>query len=176
MSVSYELFSSVHVTFGDSTLSAEPYRVFRYLCIEWLRVCQIMCSMFFGYDCITYHIISVWYQSSHTRINDVVVHTLRCTVGDSILSGRTVYQSKCLQDRVIEARNFVSQFDLSWPVAVDDPGLGDPFNSMYASWPTRFYILLDGKMSFIAQPNMQHRYELGDLKATLLEIVRLGEL
>ena len=85
-----------------------------------------------------------------------------------------MYQSKCLQDRVVEARNFVSQFKLSWPVAVDDPELGDPFNSTYASWPTRFYIVMDGKMMYIAQPNMQHRYELGDLKATLLEVVKLG--
>lgn len=97
-----------------------------------------------------------------------------CVVGDSILSGRTVYQSKCLEDRVREARNFASQFELSWPVAVDDPELGDPFNSTYASWPTRFYIMVDGKLRFIAQPNLQHLYELGDLKATLVKAVSCG--
>lgn len=124
-------------------------------------------DIFFGYYCILYHILIL----TITCIN--YTHTSRYPVGDSIRSGRIVYQSKHLQNRVIEARNFVSQFDLSWPVAVDDPELGDPFNSVYASWPTRFYIMLDCKMSFIGQPNMQHVYELRDLKARLLEIVTL---
>jgi len=84
-------------------------------------------------------------------------------VGDHLITGRHVPQPTCLADRISEAHHFARHFSLSWPMAVDAPELGDPFLVTYRPWPTRFYIVQGGRLTFIAQPNSQHEYELADV-------------
>ena len=95
-------------------------------------------------------------------------------MGDDKITGRTVFQPTTLEQRHVEAIHFAHEFKTSssWPVAVDSPVLGDPFLEAYAPWPTRFYIILDGIMRFIAYPNEYHTYDLNQLRDGLAEILR----
>lgn len=76
-------------------------------------------------------------------------------------------QAVTLQDRKVEADNFVQEFQLSWPVALDIPEMGDPFLKAFAPWPTRFYIMHNGTMQFIANPREDHMYDLTELREVL---------
>jgi len=33
------------------------------------------------------------------------------------------------------------------------------FDSVYAAWPTRFYLVKDGKLAWIAWPDENHKYD-----------------
>ena len=91
-------------------------------------------------------------------------------VGDNLITGRTVLQPTTLAERNAEAQHFVEYFDLDWPVAVDDPS-ENAFLKAYAPWPTRYYIIVDGTMRFIADPEDDHTYDVGALRRALEEIV-----
>jgi hypothetical protein len=92
-------------------------------------------------------------------------------IGDNLVTGRTVNQPTTLSQRHVEALHFAEKFKTSWPVAVDSPELGDPFLKAYAPWPTRFYIVKDGKMFFIAYPNREHSFDLDPLRESLWNAV-----
>lgn len=93
-------------------------------------------------------------------------------IGDNLITGRTVIQPTTLSERHVEARHFAEKFKTKWPVAVDSPELGDPFLNAYAPWPTRFYIVQDGKILFIAYPNDKHSFDLDPLRQCLRSAIR----
>ena len=89
-------------------------------------------------------------------------------VGDHLITGRRVKQPTTLAERMAEARHFAQRFNLTWPLAVDSPELGDPFLRAYAPWPTRFYVVSPGgRMEYIAQPNSQHTFDLAEVARAL---------
>jgi len=92
-------------------------------------------------------------------------------MGDPIVTGRPVQQPVTVAQRITEARHFAQHFSLRWPLAVDAPELGDPFMRVYSPWPTRFYVLREGKLQFIAQPNEEHMYELAAVELALANAV-----
>ena len=95
-------------------------------------------------------------------------------VGDHyVAGGRVVRQPKTLDARIEEAVEFVDQFDLDWPLLVDDPETGDLFMNSYAAWPTRFFLVRGNKVVYVAQPCDEHSFSMLDLETALLEAVKL---
>ena len=65
-----------------------------------------------------------------------------------------VKQPKFLSERVKLARDFVDKFGLGpeLKVLVDDPEQGNLFESAYAPWPIRIYVIESGVVQFISAP------------------------
>jgi len=91
-------------------------------------------------------------------------------VGDHLLLGRRIFQPKHLEDRVPLAKAFVKEYGLEEGVEllVDDPALDSNrgFDATYAAWPTRFYVIEENRLTWIAQPDENHEYDsaLSDLE------------
>ena len=70
--------------------------------------------------------------------------------GNEIVS---VKQPRLVSERVALARKFVDTFELGpeMQVFADDPN-GNAFQSAYAPWPIRIYVIEDGKMQYISAP------------------------
>lgn len=85
-------------------------------------------------------------------------------VGDAYSVRREVVQPKTLAARVSDAAHFMDHFGLDWPLLVDDPEAGDPFLNQYGAWPTRFFVLKDAKISFIAEPCVDHTFVFEDVE------------
>lgn len=62
------------------------------------------------------------------------------------------------KDRCSLARQFMQHFRIvespSLEVVVDDPELGDPFETVYAPWPLRLFLIRDGILTWIAEPKI----------------------
>jgi len=83
-------------------------------------------------------------------------------VGDHFLLGRRILQPKSAEERLQLATSFARDYGLSsLLLAVDDPACDSDggFDSVYAAWPTRFYVLKGGVMSWIAWPDASHKYD-----------------
>lgn len=93
-------------------------------------------------------------------------------VGDHLLLGRRIIQPKVLEQRLALAGEFVRDYGLSsLKLLVDDPALdtNGGFDSVYAAWPTRFYVVEGKTLSWIAWPDEKHEYDsaLDDLERLL---------
>eukprot|EP01047_Picozoa_sp_COSAG01_P054756 COSAG01_NODE_6021_length_3898_cov_35.243485_5_plen_93_part_00 len=80
-------------------------------------------------------------------------------------------QPRSIQERLNVANEFVREFAIDAEpllhMVVDDlsadPQGCDPADRAYAFWPTRFYVVDSGEVSFKAHPNKTHEYKLEDL-------------
>jgi len=59
-------------------------------------------------------------------------------------------QTKDTESRINNAKEFIEAFGLTIPVVVDTEA--NEFESQYAAWPERFYIIHQSKMAFVAFP------------------------
>ena len=87
--------------------------------------------------------------------------------GNEIVS---VNQPRLVSERVALAQKFVATFGLGpeMAVVVDDPTRGNPFQSAYAPWPIRIYVIENGKMQYISAPeNCAH--DVTELRAWLAQ-------
>lgn len=69
--------------------------------------------------------------------------------------------TKRMEERLRLATEFARDYGLSsLDLAVDDPALDAQggFDAVYAAWPTRFYLLEGGKISWVAWPDENHAY------------------
>mmetsp|Transcript_41299 Transcript_41299/g.53299 ORF Transcript_41299/g.53299 Transcript_41299/m.53299 type:complete len:102 (-) Transcript_41299:298-603(-) len=94
------------------------------------------------------------------------------------MTSRDVKQHKSLEDRKIAAKGFLEDFSLSenLPLYIDLEN--DPFNTAYASWPFRFWVLTQTdnpcslpdspKVSFKPMPE-EASYDFGELDHWLEE-------
>jgi len=60
-------------------------------------------------------------------------------------------QPKCIEDRLSLASTLQQSLELPFPVLVDT--MSNQFEHQFAAWPFRFYVLADGEVRFIAQPD-----------------------
>lgn len=65
------------------------------------------------------------------------------------------------------ARAFVKQYEFRMPMLVDN--INNSFSESFAAWPIRFYVIQEGRMSYIAQPDTHNTYDsiLPDLREFL---------
>lgn len=83
-------------------------------------------------------------------------------VGDHLLLGRRILQPRRLEERLALAGDFQRGYGLeALELLVDDPALdaGAGFDATYAAWPTRFYVLQQGQIAWIAWPDEKHEYD-----------------
>jgi len=66
-------------------------------------------------------------------------------------------QPKTLEERLEAARNFQKDFKFQIPILVDK--MDNNFDTQYASWPERFYIIVNGKMEVIGFPTIEFGYD-----------------
>jgi len=66
-------------------------------------------------------------------------------------------QHKTLEERLQAAKNFQKDYKFQIPILVDK--MDNNFDSLYASWPERFYIIENGKMEVIGFPTIEFGYD-----------------
>lgn len=73
-------------------------------------------------------------------------------------------QHKTIEDRLAVARDFIDAFGWKYPTILD--AIDNPFETAYAAWPLRLYVVKDGRMVFKAQPR-EAMYHLQDVMDVL---------
>jgi len=63
-----------------------------------------------------------------------------------------INQHKTLEDRIAAAKSFIEAYQFSVPLVVD--GIENPFNSIFAAWPERFFITHNRKLVYISHPGV----------------------
>lgn len=58
---------------------------------------------------------------------------------------------KTIEERIAAASMYKEKFELELPIVVDS--MENEFDGKYAAWPERFFVIENGKLSFIAMPS-----------------------
>lgn len=82
--------------------------------------------------------------------------------------GNTVAQPTSQEERRSVAELFVKNFGWRIPLVCDD--IQNFFEAQFSPWPLRFYVVEDGKITYIAQPK-NCEYDIFDLFSFLLQRV-----
>jgi len=61
-----------------------------------------------------------------------------------------IKQHRVLDERISAAQMFIRDYDFKVPLVVDS--IENSFNSVFAAWPERFYIVHNDKLVYIAHP------------------------
>lgn len=71
-------------------------------------------------------------------------------------------QPKETSERCILAKKFVETTKIEMPMLVDT--IENQFETTFAAWPVRFFVIKNGKLLFKAQPNLEdYAYDVLDL-------------
>lgn len=75
-------------------------------------------------------------------------------------------------ERCSIARAFAKQYELRMPMLVDN--IDNHFNESFAAWPIRFFVIRNGILSYIAQPDLHNTYDsiLPELREFLMRLCR----
>lgn len=57
---------------------------------------------------------------------------------------------KTLADRTVAAQSFIEAFKFRMPMLLD--GIDNEFDRVYAPWPIRFFVIEDGQLLLISEP------------------------
>mmetsp|Transcript_12373 Transcript_12373/g.13700 ORF Transcript_12373/g.13700 Transcript_12373/m.13700 type:complete len:120 (+) Transcript_12373:1493-1852(+) len=74
-------------------------------------------------------------------------------VGDPL----KITQPRTTIERCGVARSFVKEYQYQLPMLVDT--IENSFEQAYAAWPIRFYVIEDGTVTFVAQPDEMNTYD-----------------
>jgi len=74
-------------------------------------------------------------------------------VGDSL----KIKQPITNDERCSIARSFAKHYELRMPMLVDM--IENSFGEAYAAWPIRFFVIQQGSLSYIAQPDIHNAYD-----------------
>lgn len=87
----------------------------------------------------------------------LVVYIIEAHAKDEWPVGETVSfceQPKTLEARRELARKYKDMNGMTMEVGVDT--MNNEFESVFAAWPLRFYVVRNGKLEWKAQPNVEH--------------------
>jgi len=118
-------------------------------------------------------LLSDLFNLYNTHVNFLFVYILEAHASDEwpIRSSRSVPnsqpvcipQTKSIDQRKSAAQQFVNDFDLKFPLVMDDPQTNQ-FEKEYAPWPLRIYIIDENKiLRYLAFPS-DTMLELNELK------------
>lgn len=86
-----------------------------------------------------------------------------------------VMQHKTTEERIAAAQMLKTKFGLDIPVYVDT--LSNAFNSHYAAWPERFYVIdTDGDIAYIAHPHDEWGFDRLKVELDARRSIRLREV
>jgi len=97
------------------------------------------------------------YNKYKDRTGFLVVYITEAHAKDEWPVGKTISfcnQPKVISERCDLARKYSEDNQLTIPVVVDT--MDNSFESKFAAWPVRFYVVKNGKLVFKAQPNTEH--------------------
>jgi len=84
-------------------------------------------------------------------------------------------QPKTIEERLTIAKEFVGDFDYGVPMVADS--MENKFDSIFACWPVRYYILHNGHVYYKAQPNeAEYTYSVEDLREALARCTGRADL
>jgi len=89
-----------------------------------------------------------------SRITFLTIYIMEAHASDTWPMGFDVCypQTKTVSERCAVARDFIKDNNYEFPIRIDPPPL-DAFNSLFAAWPLRFYIInADSTIHWIAEP------------------------
>jgi len=91
-------------------------------------------------------------------------------VGNGRNGKKGFYQHKTLEDRLATAKIFRDDFKYEIPLYVDS--MDNQFDRAFASWPVRWYILIDNKVHWKAMPStVQYTYPFEELQEELEKVL-----
>ncbi len=76
-----------------------------------------------------------------------------------------VEQPKTLDERRYIANRFVKDFNYNAPIVVDS--MENTFETYFAAWPARYWIIFQNKIVFLAQPEKDHTYHFQKVRQFL---------
>jgi len=89
-----------------------------------------------------------------SRISFLTVYIMEAHAADTWPMGFEVCypQTTSISERCAVARDFIADNNYEFPIRIDPPP-ADAFNTLFAAWPLRFYILNDDStVNWIAEP------------------------
>jgi len=89
-----------------------------------------------------------------SRISFLTIYIMEAHASDTWPMGFEVAynQTTSTEERCAVARDFIKHNNYEFPIRIDPPPK-DAFNSLFAAWPLRFYVINDDwTMNWIAEP------------------------
>eukprot|EP00808_Paulinella_micropora_P011904 g38167.t1 len=111
------------------------------------------------FACAAKELRQLW-TTYHTGVDFLAVYITEAHAKDEWPVGPTfsfAEQPKTQAARLALARLHQQRSQLPFPVVVDDIAT-NAFETLYAAWPYRFYILYQGRIMYKAQPDEAHMY------------------
>lgn len=93
-------------------------------------------------------------QRFGSQINFLTVYILEAHATDTWPIGSDIQykQTHSLEERMVPCNAFITKEEYDFPVRIDAPP--DAFNTLFAAWPLRFYVLdSDATMLYIGEPD-----------------------
>jgi len=84
-----------------------------------------------------------------------------------------VEQPKTMDVRLLVANNFVRDYGVKLPMLVDT--MANEFDTTFAAWPERFYIVQNGKLALVGKPTTEFGFDRELLRLKLLALLRPKE-
>ncbi len=81
-------------------------------------------------------------------------------------------QPQSIDERRLIAQRFVKDFNYQPPMVLDN--MENEFESQFAAWPARYWIVFKKQLFFIAAPHEDHKYHIQEVKKWLSTFVKLS--
>ncbi|CAF2513291.1 unnamed protein product [Rotaria sp. Silwood2] len=96
-------------------------------------------------------LVAIYIAEAHSQDEWPVGQTISC-----------LDQPRTLEQRLENARRFKINFNFEMPMLVDD--MNNTFQNTYGSWPFRFYVIYEGKLTLKAEPDKEtFTYDLNEI-------------
>lgn len=82
-------------------------------------------------------------------------------------------QPKTIDDRLRIANDFVNDFGFKIPMLADS--MKNEFDTRFASWPERFYIVQNGKLALVGEPTNEFGFDREIIRDFLRTLTRVEE-
>jgi len=89
-----------------------------------------------------------------SRISFLTLYIMEAHAADTWPMGFEVCypQTNTIEERCAVARDFIKENEYEFPIRIDPPP-ADAFNTLFAAWPLRFYVINDDwTINWIAEP------------------------
>lgn len=108
------------------------------------------------------HVLNDIYKRYKTQIDFYMIQIREAHASDVWPIGNvvSVKEHRTLSDRLVAANVMVKETQLEIPVLADT--MDDAFLKLYAPWPFRFFVIVDGTLKLVGMPK-EARYDTTDL-------------
>lgn len=112
-----------------------------------------------------------WALANSDHVDFIVVYIAEAHATDGWPLGNFVEipNHTCIADREKASSLMHSKFGLSPSVPIYLDTMSDSFDKEFAVWPERYYIVHEGKLKYVAEPNHEFGYERKDFLQALAQ-------